>query len=68
MIEAHGSSGRRRALPIHWGTFWSAGVRSIGARRFSEPASEFRTHALRVARSVEILTPSHSERLHPPDR
>lgn len=53
----------RLALPIHWGTFWPAGMRRVGASRFSEPGNEFATHAARVAPDVEILRPVAGQRL-----
>lgn len=53
----------RRALPVHWGTFWPAGMRWVGASRFSDPGNEFEQHARRFAPGVEILLPIHGERL-----
>lgn len=57
----------RLALPIHWGTFWPAGMRWVGASRFSEPGNEFAAHAARVAPDVEILRPVAGQRLALPD-
>jgi L-ascorbate metabolism protein UlaG (beta-lactamase superfamily) len=53
----------RRAMPIHWGTFWPAGMRWVGASRFTEPGGEFQMHAQRVAPEVEVLLAAPGDRL-----
>ena len=58
----------RWALPIHWGTFWPAGMSRVGSARFSEPGREFVVHATQEAPGVEVvlLRPGEQRRLAMP--
>lgn len=45
----------RLAVPIHWGTFYPAGLRLVRPEPLSEPAVEFERLAARLAPDVEVL-------------
>jgi L-ascorbate metabolism protein UlaG (beta-lactamase superfamily) len=55
------------AVPIHWGTFWPAGMRWVARDRFRLPGGEFAQHAATVAPDVDItvLAPGETLSLEP---
>jgi L-ascorbate metabolism protein UlaG (beta-lactamase superfamily) len=55
----------RRAIPIHWGTFWPIGLGRVRRSRFSAPGMTFQVQAARLAPYVEVrvLTPGEHVRL-----
>lgn len=44
----------RLAVPIHWGTLWPRGLRSIRTHRFAGPAVEFARYAAELAPGVTV--------------
>lgn len=56
----------RRAVPIHWGTFWPTGMRWVGARRFTDPGREFHAQAARLVPEVEVVVLAPGEGLTVP--
>lgn len=51
------------AVPIHWGTFWPAGMRWIGRDRFRLPGRRFAEHAATVAPDVDVTVLAPGERI-----
>jgi L-ascorbate metabolism protein UlaG (beta-lactamase superfamily) len=58
----------RLAIPIHWGTFYPAGMRRVAPKPFDEPGREFAEAAAHLAPDVpvRVLAPGESITLLPP--
>lgn len=56
----------RVAVPIHWGTFWPAGLGMIGKERRTGAADLFRRHAGELAPEVHIAVAQPGQRVHLP--
>jgi L-ascorbate metabolism protein UlaG (beta-lactamase superfamily) len=65
--RATASLSPRLAVPIHWGTFYPAGLRHLRPRALTEPPLAFAAHAraLAPAVAVQIAPPGASARLSP---
>lgn len=50
-----------RAIPIHWGTFWPAGLRWLRPERFHLPGAAFRARVSEVAPEVTVHVPRPGE-------
>jgi len=60
----------RRAVPIHWGTYYPAGLRRLVARHLERPPFEFARIAAEIAPEidVEVLRPGERLALDDPGR
>lgn len=53
----------RLAIPIHWGTFYPAGMRRVAPRPFDEPGREFEAAAAQLAPDVRVRVLAPGEAL-----
>jgi L-ascorbate metabolism protein UlaG (beta-lactamase superfamily) len=59
--------GARWAVPVHWGTFWPAGLARLAPARhrrlFTEPGERFREHLASAGRGIHVVVARHGERV-----
>ena len=58
----------RLAVPIHWGTFYPAGLRRVAPTPFEEPGNAFASAAARLAPAVEVRILAPGEAIDLPAR
>ncbi|MEU4216578.1 MBL fold metallo-hydrolase [Actinoplanes sp. NPDC026623] len=52
-----------RAVPVHYGTFWPAGLSRIRPHMFHDPGTEFARHAARTSPDTQVRVLRHGETL-----
>ena len=51
------------AVPVHYGTFWPAGLSGVRPHMFKDPGEEFARHAARSAPDAQVRVLGHGESL-----
>lgn len=53
----------RYAVPIHWGTFWTTGLRRMRGSRLTEPPLEFAEHVAESAPGTTVIVLAPGDRI-----
>ncbi|MEV7416272.1 MBL fold metallo-hydrolase [Streptomyces sp. NPDC089919] len=56
-----GLTAARRAVPVHYGTFWPIGMDAVRPHEFHAPGDEFVRHAAELAPRVTVAKLAHGE-------
>jgi L-ascorbate metabolism protein UlaG (beta-lactamase superfamily) len=52
------------AVPVHYGTFWPAGMGRVRRHMFDEPGARFAEHAARISPDTRVRVLAHGETLN----